>query len=243
MPVRIYRRPHTGCGRSKHWREVPFPVNQTGLWLSPGRCRSVLKTREQHLKHLELVLERITGEKICLQKENPKLRYSAKGLLVSTEPADRRYAYEKQDLNWRYSGKIRQADATNKRPGESQTKRQVRGFLGPVGYYCKLTPNFAKLACLLSQLLREGSDLVRRSRHTRAVQQLEEALVETHRTPALRFRQTASDREGRFGVRYWCSVGAGGRAPAVWGREDESESADVARLRKRVAGCRTQLTR
>ncbi|PHJ19501.1 retroelement [Cystoisospora suis] len=56
-------------------------------------------------------------------------------------------------------------------------KKQLRGFLGMVGFYRKLIPNFNKLAHPLHQLLKETSDMHWRPKHSRAVHDLKDSLV------------------------------------------------------------------
>ncbi|PHJ20920.1 retroelement pol polyprotein [Cystoisospora suis] len=55
--------------------------------------------------------------------------------------------------------------------------KQLRGFLGLVGYYRRLVPNFNKLAHPLHRLLKEDSDMVWRMEHSEAVKNLKEALI------------------------------------------------------------------
>ncbi|PHJ21885.1 retrotransposon ty3-gypsy subclass, partial [Cystoisospora suis] len=54
---------------------------------------------------------------------------------------------------------------------------QLRGFLGLVGYYRRLIPNFNKFAHPLHRLLRDDSDMVWRLEHSKAVRALKEALI------------------------------------------------------------------
>ncbi|PHJ22782.1 transposon tf2-1 polyprotein [Cystoisospora suis] len=55
-------------------------------------------------------------------------------------------------------------------------RRQLRGFLGLVGYYRRVIPNLNKLAHPLRELLREESDMVWRGEHSQAVAHLKDAL-------------------------------------------------------------------
>lgn len=57
-------------------------------------------------------------------------------------------------------------------------RKQLRGFLGMVGFYRKLIPNFNKLAHPLHQLLKDDSDMKWRPTHTPAVNDLKQSLAQ-----------------------------------------------------------------
>lgn len=64
-------------------------------------------------------------------------------------------------------------------PGELLTKRQVRGFLGLMGYYRELISSFSRIAHPLFQLLKNNPDGICRSRPTTALQELTSPLTQT----------------------------------------------------------------
>ncbi|XP_064389549.1 uncharacterized protein LOC135337548 [Halichondria panicea] len=100
------------------------------------------KSWEEHLQHLQVVLERLQAAKLTLKprkcqfgrREVRYLGHVIGGGKVRPDP---------QKL---------QAVAEYPRP---QTKKDVRAFLGLVGYYRKFTPNFADIAVPLTDLTRK----------------------------------------------------------------------------------------
>lgn len=58
------------------------------------------------------------------------------------------------------------------RPREPKGRKQLRGFVGLVGYYRRLIPNTNKRAHPLYDFLCDDSDMVWSARHPQAVQQL-----------------------------------------------------------------------
>ena len=125
------------------------------------------RTREEHMQHLRRVLEKAREHKLFLQLpkcEIVKQRVNYLGFVI--EPG-------------KVSADPKKVKTIQEWPEELLTKREVRGFLGLVGYYRKLIPNFTKMALPLFQLLKDDSDGVWRGRHTRAVQELKAALITT----------------------------------------------------------------
>lgn len=80
------------------------------------------KTREEHLRHLELVLKRVQEHKLFLQLPKCEIvtqRVNYLGFVI--EPG-------------KVSADPGKVEAIKRWPEELQTRRQVRGFLGLVGY-------------------------------------------------------------------------------------------------------------
>ncbi|PHJ16379.1 retrotransposon ty3-gypsy subclass, partial [Cystoisospora suis] len=63
-------------------------------------------------------------------------------------------------------------------PVELRDRKQLRGFLGMIGYYRRLIPNFNKTASKLYGVLQEKSDMIWWPKHTRAVETLKSDLAE-----------------------------------------------------------------
>ncbi|PHJ16338.1 retrotransposon ty3-gypsy subclass [Cystoisospora suis] len=63
-------------------------------------------------------------------------------------------------------------------PVELGDPKQLRGFLGMIGYYRRLIPNFNKTASVLCDLLQEKSDMIWWPKHTKAVETLKSDLAE-----------------------------------------------------------------
>ncbi|PHJ19682.1 retrotransposon nucleocapsid protein [Cystoisospora suis] len=63
-------------------------------------------------------------------------------------------------------------------PEVLRNRKQLRGFLGMVGFYRRLIPNFNKTAHPLHQLLKEDSDMTWGPRHSQAVHELKKKLMD-----------------------------------------------------------------
>ncbi|PHJ16740.1 retrotransposon ty3-gypsy subclass [Cystoisospora suis] len=68
-------------------------------------------------------------------------------------------------------------EAVKKWPVQLLDRKQLRGFLGLVGYYRRLIPKFNEWAHPVHGLLREESDMTWWPKHTEAVQRLKDALA------------------------------------------------------------------
>ncbi|PHJ22840.1 retrotransposable element tf2 155 kda protein type 1, partial [Cystoisospora suis] len=76
----------------------------------------------------------------------------------------------------------RKIEAVKEYPEKLDNIRQVRGFLGLVGYYRQLIKNFNEKAKPLHDLLSEKSPLIWRPRHSQAVKELKDALINVSMT-------------------------------------------------------------
>ncbi|PHJ21491.1 retrotransposon ty3-gypsy subclass, partial [Cystoisospora suis] len=122
------------------------------------------KTREDYERHFEIVWRRMREHRLFVQLSKCEFgtqRVQYLGFVieptgVSPDP-----------------DKVR---TISERPEILRDRRQLRGFLGLVGYYRRVIPNFNKLAHPLHELLREESDMVWRGEHSQAVADLKNAL-------------------------------------------------------------------
>ncbi|PHJ23283.1 retrotransposon ty3-gypsy subclass [Cystoisospora suis] len=71
----------------------------------------------------------------------------------------------------------RKVEALKNYPERLENVKQVRGFLGLVGYYRQLIEGFNEKAKPLHDLLSEKTSLVWRPKHSRAVKELKDALI------------------------------------------------------------------
>ncbi|PHJ16480.1 gag-pol related, partial [Cystoisospora suis] len=79
--------------------------------------------------------------------------------------------------NGKSSPDPRKVEALKNHPEKLRNVRQVRGFLGLVGYYRQLIKDFNKKAKPLHDLLKEESPLIWRPKHSQAVKELKDALI------------------------------------------------------------------
>lgn len=130
------------------------------------------KSWEEHMKTLELFLQSVRQSNLTLKPSKSCLGFGRLEYLghivgqgnICTDP--------------KKVEKVVQAD----RP---TTKKEVRSFLGLVGFYGKFIPNFSDLAYPLTSLTKKGQPdkLVWKEEHERSFQSLKDALV---REPVLR---------------------------------------------------------
>ncbi|PHJ18926.1 retrotransposon ty3-gypsy subclass [Cystoisospora suis] len=124
-----------------------------------------LKTKELHYAHLKVVLQRRRDARLFVglskcELVTQKVQYL--GFVI--EPGGVGPDPEK-------------VEAIQQWPTELLYRKQLRGFLGMVGYYRRLIPNFNRWAHPLYGLLREESDMTWWPVHTEAVQRLKDTLA------------------------------------------------------------------
>ncbi|PHJ19523.1 retrotransposon ty3-gypsy subclass [Cystoisospora suis] len=123
------------------------------------------KTKDLHYDHLRVVLQRMRDARLFVELSKcelvpQKVQYLGFVIEPGGVGAD--------------PGKVQ---AVQQWPTELLDRKQLRGFLGMVGYYRRLIPNFNKWAHPLYELLREESDMTWWPVHTEAVQRLKDALA------------------------------------------------------------------
>lgn len=122
-------------------------------------------TRQLHIQHLRKIFSRMREEQLYVKLSKCEFcqqRVQYLGCVISSEGIAAHPEKLKTLWDW---------------PEIPDKRKQLRGFLGLVGYYRGLVPNFNKLAHPLHRLLKQDSDMVWRMEHSEAVKNLEEALI------------------------------------------------------------------
>ncbi|PHJ17658.1 retrotransposon ty3-gypsy subclass, partial [Cystoisospora suis] len=123
------------------------------------------KTKELHYDHLKNVLQRMRDARLFVGLSKCELvTQIVQYLGFVIEPGGVGPDPEK-------------VEAVQRWPLELLDRKQLRGFLGLVGYYRRLITNFNKWAHPLHELLRKESDMTWWPKHTEAVQRLKDALA------------------------------------------------------------------
>ncbi|PHJ23365.1 retrotransposon ty3-gypsy subclass, partial [Cystoisospora suis] len=122
-------------------------------------------TKEEHLIHLRKVLQWIREHRLYAginkcEFVTQKVKYLG-------------YIIEQGSI----SPDPRKVEALKNYPEKLETVKQVRGFLGLVGYYRQLIKNFNEKAKPLHDLLCERSALIWRPNHSQSVKELNDALI------------------------------------------------------------------
>ncbi|PHJ18031.1 retrotransposon ty3-gypsy subclass, partial [Cystoisospora suis] len=123
------------------------------------------KTKDLHYDHLRVVVQRVRHARLLVGL--------SKCELVTQKVQYLGFVIEPGGVG-PDPGKVQ---AVQQWPTELLDRKQLRGFLGMVGYYRRLIRNFNKWAHPLYKLLREESDMTWWPVHTEAVQRLKDALA------------------------------------------------------------------
>ena len=151
----------------------------TGLDFAMGYLDDIIifsKTEEEHLRHLEIIFERLRGAdlKLKLQKCSFfKKHIQYLGHLLSEEGI--------QPLP-------EKLESISKMPTPKNAK-QVKQFLGLVGYYRKFVPRFADISRILTKLTRKNEEFKWTTECEKCFQLLKEYLQEA---PILRYPDPAA---------------------------------------------------
>lgn len=123
------------------------------------------KTREEHSRHIRQVLKKLHQQELYIKPEKcefAKNELSYLGYIIGESGVKPDPRNVEAVANW---------------PERFISLKQVRAFLGKVGFYNKFIPNYHKLAHPLHEFLKEASPYTWSEVHTEAVNKLKLALV------------------------------------------------------------------
>lgn len=123
------------------------------------------KTWTEHVQHLRKTLEKLRQHGLVLKRKKcffAKERVTYLGFVIGARGMRPDPEKMRTNMEW---------------PEVLSNRQQISAFLGMVGYYTRLIPNFNKSAYPLHQLLKEDAPNARAQQHTKAVREVKEKLA------------------------------------------------------------------